>query len=105
MRPENKLMQNFLNDNGIKATPKFLWRGSMKHSWRLHDYIIKDGKILGTEWYNNLELQNKLNALGFTDFWGKPLCNYSGNGGVFCIFTRHSELTPKFTADLTRGSW
>ena len=105
MRTENKLMQDFLKENGIKATAKFLWRGSMKHSWRLHDYTIKAGQIIGTEWYNNTDLQNKLNSLGFTDFWGKPLGNYSGNGGVFCIFARHNELTPKFTAGLTRGSW
>lgn len=44
-------------------------------------------------WYNNTELHNKLNQLGFTSFDGRPLDKFSGNGGVFSVFVRgHNEF-------------
>jgi len=83
MRPENKRMQKFLEDHGIKATPKYLATGSTKGCWRLYDY--------GQKWTE--ELMNALNELGFVSFDGKPLNKYSGNGGMFQVFVRgHNEL-------------
>lgn len=85
MRTENKNMQIWLAKNGIKAMPKYISSGSMRGTWRL----FGKGKFWG-----NKELQNKLTALGFVDFDGKPLSDYSGNGGDFSIFP---ILTNKFT--------
>ena len=96
MRVENTKMQNFLKNNGIKATPKFIWKGSVKGCWRLYYYEKVNGNNIYTDWYNNPRLWEKLNNLGFTDIWGKPLNKHSGNGGVFSIFTRHNTLTKEF---------
>ncbi len=86
MRPENKRMQEFLKQHGIEATPKYISKGSLKHTWRLWN---KD--IYWTE-----DIQEKLNSLGFKDFDGQPLRKYSGNGGGFSVFIRgHYELLTK----------
>jgi len=83
MRPENKQMQEYLKANGITATPKFLHAGSLRGCWRLYD---------GSQSWNDA-LREKLTALGFADFDGKPLGKYAGNGGVFSVFVRgHNEL-------------
>jgi hypothetical protein len=75
--------------------PQYQKDGSLKGSWRLYGLIGKEenGTPIYQKWWDNFDLQNKLNALGFTDLWGKPLHNASGNGGVFSIFVRgHNEL-------------
>jgi hypothetical protein len=92
MRPENTRMKEFLEKNGIDAIPWFIWRGSMKGCWRL--YGKKRG---GGSWENyqkwTPELREKLTDLGFLDFDGKPLKEYSGNGGIFQVFVRgHLEF-------------
>ena len=86
---ENKKMQDYLKNNGVKATPKYLRIGSLKGCWRLYD--------LKTKWYGNNELIDKMDSLGFTDFDGKGLTHFSGNGGVFHIFARHHK-TNEFIA-------
>ena len=86
VRPENKLMQDFLKKNGIKATAKFLFTGSLKGNWRLF------GK--GQKWTDSLI--KKLTDLGFIGFDGDPLGKFSGNGGLFSIFTRNNKLTKEF---------
>jgi hypothetical protein len=95
MRPENKRMQEYLKANEIKAIPQCQKDGSLKGSWRLYGLVGKapDGTPIYQNWWDNFELQNKLNSLGFTDLWGKQLSNISGNGGVFSVFVRgHNEL-------------
>ena len=95
MKLENKQMRSFLKSNGIDAMPMYIKDGSLKGSWRLYGLKGKnsDGSPIYQNWVDNYELQNKLNELGFTDLWGKPLSNSSGNGGVFSIFVRgHNEL-------------
>jgi len=83
MRPENKRMQEYLRQNGIEATPKYIATGSLKQTWRMYD--------LKQNW--TLELANKLNNLGFAGIDDKLLGKYSGNGGLFSVFVRgHSEL-------------
>ena len=83
MRPENARMKVFLAQHGITATPKYLYDGSLKRTWRLW------GK--GQAWTQ--ELQDKLNGLGFIDYNGDPLDQFSGNGGSFSVFVRgHNEL-------------
>lgn len=90
MRPENKRMQDFLKVNGIKATPWYIFKGSMKGCWRLYN---KDGQgfVNMKKW--TPELADKLNGLGFKDYDGKPLGEFSGNGGSFQTFVRgHYEF-------------
>lgn len=79
-RDENVKMAQFLKDNEIDATPKYIRHGSQAGCWRLYNLKIK--------WYGNKELQEKLTLLGFRDFDNKLLNNFSGNGGIFQIFTR-----------------
>lgn len=82
-RPENTRMQAFLASNGIDAVPKYLPDGSMAGCWRLYNRVQK--------W--SLDLAARLNGLGFTDFDGQPLGEFSGNGGSFQVFVRgHNEL-------------
>lgn len=83
MRIENQKMKTFLSQNGIKAVPKYQFTGSLRGRWRLYQTGIK--------WWDNVELQNKLNELGFTDFDGKPLNKFSGNGGMFSIFAKFNR--------------
>lgn len=95
MRPENQRMQKLLKEHGITAMPMYIRGGSMKGSWRLYGIDGKnpDGSPIYQKWCGNFELQSKLNALGFTDLWGDPLRDVSGNGGDFSIFVRgHNEL-------------
>lgn len=76
-------MQEFLASHGIKAMPKYLWTGSLKHRWRLYDPETKWTK----------DLAQKLSSLGFTNFDGMPLREFSGNGGMFSVFVcGHQEL-------------
>ena len=83
LRPENQKMQEFLKSNGIDAKAKYIPNGSLRGTWRLYNPVMK--------W--TPELQNKLANLGFTDFDGRALNPYSGNGGVFSVFVRgHDEL-------------
>jgi len=83
MRPENKKMQQFLQENGVTVTPKYISRGSLRGCWRLHN--------LKQPW--NTVLIHKLTILGFTDFDGAPLHKFSGNGGFFAVFVRgHKEF-------------
>ena len=86
MLEHNKMMQQFLADNGIKATPKYLKAGSLKGTWRLYN--------LKQKWTD--ELRIKLSLLGFKDFSGLPLGPYSGNGGFFSVFVRHGNLKKVF---------
>ncbi len=83
MRIENTRMKEFLASHGIKATPRYLHKGSMKGTWGLYDR--------GTKW--TPELTEQLNALGFVDYDHTPLDQYSGNGGLFQVFVRgHNEM-------------
>ena len=83
MRPENKRMQDFLKQNGIEARVKFISEGSLRACWRLYQPSCP--------W--TTELKDKLTALSFVDFDGKPLNSFSGNGGIFSVFVRgHKEL-------------
>jgi hypothetical protein len=75
----NKKMRAFLKTNGIDAMPKYLDKGSMKGCWRIYG----EGK-----WWGNKPLIDKMTKLGFVDFDGQPLSDYSGNGGMFSIFPR-----------------
>ena len=86
MRLENKRMQSELATQGIKARVRYIWRGSMRDTWRIW------GK--GQTWYDNTSLQNTIRAMGFRDFDGSLLDNYSGDGG-FYIFVRHAVLGAK----------
>jgi hypothetical protein len=83
IRPENQRMQDFLTSNGIDARAKYLAAGSLKRAWRLYNSE--------TKWTQ--QLADKLNALGFSDFDGKKLGEFSGNGGMFSVFVRgHGEF-------------
>jgi hypothetical protein len=77
MTEANTRMKNWLKDNGIIAMPKYIDSGSMRGCWRIYG--------LGA-WWGNEELQKKFRDLGFVDFDGDPLDNFSGNGGMFSIF-------------------
>ena len=81
MKIYNKRMRDFLQMHGINATPKRIFVGSLKKTWRLHN--------LNTLW--TIELANKLNDLGFANYNNKPLDKFDGNGGRFCIFVRGYE--------------
>ena len=83
MRPENARMQEFLEKHGIRCKVRYIWTGSLKGTWSLYG---KDQK-----W--TPELISKFTALGFKGFNGKPLDEYSGNGGTFSVFVRgHNEM-------------
>ena len=92
MRPENKRMQGFLKANGVDAVPWYISKGSMRGCWRLYG---KHGKGFGAESMDKWtpEIAEKLTSLGFRDFDGKQLGQFSGNGGMFCTFVRgHYEF-------------
>ena len=87
-RPENARMEQFLLDNGIKAKVRYLWKGSMKKTWGFY------GK--GQTW--GPELIEKLTALGFNDFDGRPLHKFSSNGSEFAVsVTGHLEMVEGLT--------
>jgi dipeptidyl aminopeptidase/acylaminoacyl peptidase len=86
MRTENQKMKEYLAKNGIDCIPKYLFDGSMKKTWRLYHRT--------TKWWDNTDLQNKFKELGFKDYNGQDITNYSGNGGAFSVFLRAPlELT------------
>ncbi len=92
MRPENKRMQEFLKSNGINAVPKYIATGSLAPSWRLYNRITKEDRGLASYQKWDMELANKLTALGFRGLHG-ALGNFDGNGGVFSVFVRgHYEF-------------
>ena len=78
---QNRKIQLFLEENGIKAIPKYLEKGSQKGCIRIWTKY--------ETWNGNEELQNKYKELGFKDFDGRELHQYSSNGGAgYCIFVR-----------------
>lgn len=81
MLEHNRRMKQYLADNGIKATPKYMLKGSLAGLWRIYD--------LKQDW--SLTLCEKFRALGFKGFDGAELNRYSGNGGYFSIFTRFND--------------
>lgn len=86
MRPENKAMQKYLADNGVKCRVKYIAEGSLKGTWRL-----ADSKQAWTPY-----LRTKLIGLEFKGYDGGELHEYSGNGGMFMVFVRVPEyLTRK----------
>ena len=81
-------MQNILKESGIEAKAMFIWKGSMKGTWRLYKKNVS--------WWNNTGLHYKLAFLGFSDYDGDVLDKFSGNGGHFQIFVRaNKEITEK----------
>ena len=76
MRIENQRMKDFLSEHGINAKPKYIWRGSMKRTWRIY--------APGIRWTD--EIRQKFTNLGFFGFDGKPLHQFSGNGGALQVF-------------------
>lgn len=82
-RLENKKMEDFLKSHRIIATAKYIHTGSLKGCWRLYNPNEK--------WSD--ELMKKLTDLGFSDFDGRPLNRFSGNGGFFSVFVKgHKEF-------------
>lgn len=88
MRKENKSMIAFLKRHRIPARVKYIWDGSLRGTWRLYNPDIT--------WYGNKELQEKLTSLGFKDFDGKELNDFSGNGGVFSVFVKGNDTFVNF---------
>jgi len=83
LRPENQRMKDFLAANGIEAKPKWLPDGSLKRRWMLFNRELQ---------YTE-QLWEKLNALGFRDYDGKPLNKYSSNGSCLSVCVMgHDEL-------------
>jgi len=81
-RPENQAMEDFLSTNGVKARAKYIWKGSMKRTWRIYGE---------QEWSESLREQFK--GMGFADFDGRPLHRFSSNGGRLALFvTGHYEM-------------
>jgi len=78
MREENKAMQEWLKSQGINCRVKYIWDGSLKHTWRLYNP--------NQRWNDNL--RQRLTDLGFKDFDNKLLNEHSGNGGFFSVFVR-----------------
>jgi len=90
MLDHNKQMQEFLRDNGIQGViAKRIDNGSMRGCWRLSGKNgSKSPNILDRYQKWTPEITDKLHRLGFHDFDGQALSQYSGNGGLFCIFAR-----------------
>ena len=91
-RKENLRMQKFLAGKGFRVRVKRIHDGSMKGVWRIYGP--------GQRWTEGLA--EVLNKLGFTDFDGKPLGIYSGNGGAFQVFVRGFDemASPSKNVDL-----
>jgi len=99
MRKENLKMRQFLLENGVDATPKYIAKGSLKGTWRLYSKALKTEHNAGlANWWDRPGLWARLSELGFTDFDGKQLSQYCGNGGLFQVFVRFNRtkefLTP-----------
>ena len=93
MRPENAAMQAYLAEHGIKATPFFIWDGSMKGCWRI--YCKRAGEY--APW--TPEIWTRLNELGFANHQHESLGQYDGSGGIFQAFVRgHLEFLDGVTA-------
>lgn len=86
-------MVNLLARNGIKASVKYLKDGSLKGTWKING---KNEDLTTSYWWNSPELWEKLTTLGFTDFNGKQLNQFSGNGGTFSIFARYHKTQEMF---------
>ena len=72
----NKNMKKFMLKNRIKTTSiRYNFAGSMKGTWNIYGRSQK--------W--TPELIKKFTDLKFTDFDGRPLSKYSGNGDSFSI--------------------
>lgn len=82
MKAHNLNMKELLKANGIDASVKLIEKGSLKGSWRLYNKDVT--------WYGNKALQSKLTELGFLGYFGKPLNDFEGNGGVFMVFLRYN---------------
>ena len=91
-RKENLRMQEYCTSHGLQIRAKYIHDGSMKRIWRL----FGPGQTLTPV------LAEKLNGLGFTDFDGKPLGIYSGNGSTFQVFVRgfNEMASPSKNVDL-----
>jgi hypothetical protein len=103
MRPENKNMVEFLNNNGIKADVKYIWEGSLRDCWRL-TIRNRGAKSFEEKWGQwTPELRKQLSELGFIDFDGKPLTEpYYGD--TFSLFVRgHYEQKFLFENKINRG--
>ena len=89
MLDHNKKMKEFLQANGIICEPHYIPDGSMRGTWRLTGRADRRAKLFDDRYQKwTPELEIKLDGLGFKDFDGKPLNQYSGNGGFFSIFVR-----------------
>jgi hypothetical protein len=86
-KEQNKYIKDYLEKNGIIATPMLITKGSMRGCIRLYQKTkeYRDGCNFSS-WTQ--DLVNKLSSLGFVDFDGNPLTMFSGNGGVFHTFVR-----------------
>lgn len=83
MRIENKRMMAFLRHYGIRAKARYTPTGSMKGTWNIWD--------LETKWEPGIRAM--FGALGFMDYDGQPLKEWSGNGGRLSLSVRgHNEL-------------
>jgi hypothetical protein len=83
MRLENKRMQAFLAQAGIKARAMRIHDGSCKQTWRIYNADAK--------WSQGLA--DKMNSLGFRWIDSRPLDRNMGNGGIFSVCVRgHDEL-------------
>ena len=94
MKQENKNAQAFLAHHGIRCRAKYFPAGSVR-GWRFYD-----GE---TRW--TTALRERLTALGFTNYNGEPLNQYSGNGGRFEVFCRGNESLRTQPAALAGNPW
>lgn len=86
MLKHNAKMKQFLAKCDIDAMPKYYKNGSIKGCWRLYNRNQSWSK----------ELIKQFTELGFKDFDGKPLHQYSGNGGGFQVFVRAPKELNEF---------
>ncbi len=76
MLQHNTAMKEYLHKHGIECTPKRIDKGSLGGTWRLYNSKQKWSPALA----------EKLTELGFIDFDGRPLNQFSGNGGYFSVY-------------------
>lgn len=86
MRAQNRRMIDFLKANGIKARATYVDKGSMKGTWTIRNGV--------DEWSDGLRKQ--FTDLGFSDWDGHALRDFSSNGpvgfGFFICVRGHNEL-------------
>ncbi len=88
-RPENKRMETFLAENGIKAKATYWWKGSMKRTWTIQSRTEK--------WTD--ELLNKFTALGFRNWDGQALKFLANSGDdLYLCVTGHLEMAEGLAA-------